>query len=136
MPSSERDEMRKIFFDAWNKYHEKRPVEPLEADIIAIILRHPEYHDFLNNSENLDKNHFLEQNPFLHMSLHLALQEQINTNRPAGIKAIYTKLCSGLGDKHSTEHKMIDCLATILWDAQQNQTMPDEKKYLEKLREL
>src|SRR5579872_2059838 len=97
MSSKERENMRKIFFDVWNKHQNKELLEPLEAHILSVILQHPEYHDLLNQAKNLEQN-FSEQNPFLHMSLHLALEEQIKTDRPAGIKAIYAKLYIKLQD--------------------------------------
>lgn len=136
MPTLDRENMRKVFFDVWEKHQKKELLEPLEAHILSIIINHPEYHEFLTRPENLEQDHFQEQNPFLHMSLHLALKEQITTDRPAGIKAIYSKLCVHLQDPHLVEHKMMDCLATILWDAQMSGKMPDEKKYLEKLLKL
>lgn len=136
MPASERDKMRQIFFDTWNKHQKKELLEPLEAQIVTVMTQHPEYYELLNQPENLEHSHFQEQNPFLHMSLHLALQEQITTDRPAGIKAIYSTLCLRLQDPHLVEHKMMDCLAAILWDAETTGKMPDEKNYLEKLKSL
>src|SRR5580698_8184444 len=106
MPDSERENMRKVFFDVWNKHQNNELLVPLEVQIIAIIIQHPEYHAFLNHPENLEQDHLLEQNPFFHMSLHLALQEQITMDRPAGIKAIYAKLCIKFQDTHLAEHKM------------------------------
>lgn len=136
MPASERENMRKVFFDAWNKHQKKELLEPLEAHILSIIIKHPEYHEFLTHPENLEQDHLEDKNPYLHMSLHLALEEQITTDRPAGIKTIYSKLCVHLQDPHLVEHKMMDSLASILWDAQMTGKMPDEKKYLEKLWKL
>lgn len=136
MPASERDNLRQVFFDAWNKHQNNALIEPLEAQIITIITQHPEYHGFLNQLEQLEQDHFFEQNPFLHMSLHLAIQEQIATNRPSGIKVIYSKLCVSLQDTHAVEHKMMDCLASILWNAQTTGKMPDENHYLEMLLKL
>lgn len=136
MPTAERDNMRQVFFDTWNKHQKKEILEPLEAQIAAIVLQHPEYHEFLSHTENLEQDHFQEQNPFFHMSLHLALREQITTDRPAGIKAIYSKLCLSLVDTHIVEHRMMDCLCAILWEAQTKGKMPDEKNYLEMLLRL
>ncbi len=130
MSATERKNMRKVFFDVWEKHQKKELLEPLEAHILSIIIKHPEYHEFLTQPKNLEQDHFQEQNPFLHMSLHLALKEQMMTDRPAGIKAIYTKLCLGLRDPHLVEHKMMDCLASMLWDAQTTGKMPDEHDYL------
>lgn len=135
MFSNDRNELRKVFFEAWKKHQQHLPIEPLEAQVIDIILRHPEYHDILSNPEKFQTHDFMESNPFLHMSLHLALREQISTNRPAGIKAIYEKLCHQLADAHDAEHRMVECLGTILWEAQQSGKMPDEQAYLEVLRQ-
>lgn len=136
MYTAERDECRKVFFESWYKYNNKLLLEPLEAKLIEIILLHPEYHPLLNDPKNIQFNDFVEHNPFLHMSLHLALHEQITTNRPNGIKQIYSTICSKLNDYHSAEHKMIDCLAQLLWDAQQMGRMPDESEYLQNLQKL
>jgi hypothetical protein len=136
MPTAERDHMRKVFFDAWNKHQAKKFLEPLENQIVEIILQHPQYHEFFSHPDNFEQDHFQEQNPFMHISLHLALHEQISTDRPAGIKAIYSKLCFSLQNSLVVEHKMMDCLASILWDAQTVGKMPDEKVYLEMLLRL
>ena len=110
------------------------PVEPLESQLIEIILLHPEYHALLNEPENLQADQFTETNPFLHMSLHLALREQVSTNRPKGILEIYQAVCSQFQDVHLAEHHMMECLANILWQAQQSGQMPDEQVYLELLK--
>jgi hypothetical protein len=133
MFSQERDQLRKVFFDAWRKHEDKLPLEPLEAQVVDVILMHPEYHFYLANQEAYQEKDFSEGNPFLHMSLHISVREQVSTNRPAGITMIYEKLCQKLGDKHLAEHHMMDCLAEILWQAQRDGTPPDENKYLGRL---
>jgi hypothetical protein len=70
------------------------------------------------------------------MSLHLAIREQVATNRPQGIQLIYEKLCEKYSDVHIAEHHILECLADMLWQAQQNGKMPDEKIYLERLKQL
>ena len=130
----ERDELGKVFFAAWQKHRENQLVEPIEAMIIDIILQHPEYHEFFAHPEETTE--FAGTNPFLHVSLHLALREQLGADRPVGIKAIYLALTNKLQDAHAAEHHMLDCLGQILWEAQQSGKMPDEQEYLEKLRSL
>jgi hypothetical protein len=134
--TAERDELRKVFFESWRKHQSRLPIEPLEAQLIDIILMHPEYHDLLNQPENVAIENFNETNPFLHMSLHLAIREQVATNRPQGIQLIYEKLCEKYSDVHIAEHHILECLADMLWQAQQNDKMPDEKIYLERLKQL
>ena|SRR5579872_5118576 len=136
MYSAERHELRNVFFEAWRKYENQLVIEPLEEKIVNIILKHPEYHVLLNDKEYSHTKDFVEANPFLHMSLHLALDEQINTNRPFGIQTIYRNLCIKFSDTHLAEHQMMECLAEILWEMQRSGKMIDEKEYLENLKKL
>jgi hypothetical protein len=134
--TSERDELRKIFFASWQKHQLQLPVEPLEVQLIEIILLHPELHELLNQPENFLAENFGSANPFLHLSLHLALREQVGTNRPPGIQKIYAKLCRQFNDVHLAEHHMLDCLEEILWIAQKENKNPDEQRYFEMLSRL
>ena len=72
-----------------------------------------------------------ETNPFLHMGMHIALKEQVSTDRPPGVRACYRALLHTLGDPHEAEHRMMECLGQVLWESQQQGGMPDESKYLE-----
>jgi hypothetical protein len=134
--TNERDHARKVFFDAWEKHQSQAPLEPLEAQLIDIILMHPEYHEVLSHPDDYQEANFSDENPFLHLSLHLAIREQVSLDRPAGIKTIYKNLLTKHQDILMAEHQMMNCLALILWDAQQNGKVADEKVYLEKLRQL
>lgn len=134
----DRNELRRMYSDAWAKFSQKLPLTPLETQIAAVIEWHPEYHDALG-SEYLDEDYTPEggqSNPFLHMGLHLGIREQVATNRPAGIRAIYQALVARVGDPHEAEHQMIDCLAETLWEAQSRNSPPDEQKYIERLNRL
>jgi hypothetical protein len=133
----DRAELRKMYADAWQKHTADLPMSALESQIAAVIAEHPEYHAAI--SENLDKDYNVEgaeTNPYLHMGLHLGIREQIATNRPAGIRAVFEKLAAKSGDPHAAEHRMIDCLAETLWEAQRAQRPPDERRYLESLQQL
>ena len=134
----DRNELRKMYADAWKKQCDKSPLTPLEAQIVDVVEWHPEYHDDVTSDE-LNKDYTPDggqTNPFLHMGLHLGIREQITTDRPAGINTIYSTLTSRTGDAHSAEHQMIDCLAETLWEAQSQNSPPDEVKYLDRLRRL
>lgn len=136
MFSSERGELRKMFFAAWRKHLDKLPIEPLDAQIIDVIIHHPEYHTLMDHPEKNQTADFGVENPFLHMSLHLAIREQISTDRPQGVKQIYLDLFEKYPDGLAVEHGMMECLEKILWDAQRNNMAPDEEKYLGLLRSL
>ena len=135
-----RDESRQFFIQTWQKMTAKQALEPLEALIARIIVEHPEYHAVLSApGQTLDDEYLSEDgrsNPFLHMGLHVALQEQLQSDRPPGIVALYQKLLQRWNhDVHDTEHKMIECLAESLWQAGRSGSMPDERRYLECLRQ-
>jgi hypothetical protein len=120
MFSTNRSEMRTIFFEAWRKYCEQLPLEALEMQIVNIILQHPEYHALLKQRDTYQEQDFDENNPFMHLSLHLAINEQINTNRPHGIQAIFRTFREELDDIHQAEHRLMDCLTDFLWQAHQS----------------
>jgi hypothetical protein len=131
----DRSELRKMYADAWAKSQAGAVLSPLEAQIANVVAEHPEYHDVIEG--NIAESDYVPEdgqtNPFLHMGLHLALREQVSTNRPSGIAAIHSKMSHKLGDLHDAEHRMIECLAETLWEAQSANQMPDENKYLERL---
>lgn len=127
-----------MYVDAWQKSVKSEVLSPLEAQIAAVIQEHPEYQAILEK-EPQDQEFAPEggqTNPFLHMGLHLAIREQVATNRPAGIATIHRTLSQKTGDAHNAEHQMIDCLAETLWEAQSANSPPDEQKYLERLHSL
>ncbi len=134
----DRNEIRKMYSDAWKKHCDGLPMTPLELQIANVIELHPEYHDDVT-TDDLDKDYTPDggkTNPFLHMGLHLSIREQVATNRPPGIASALTSLTKKCGDAHAAEHQMIDCLAETLWEAQSQNCAPDEQKYLERLDRL
>jgi hypothetical protein len=135
-----RDQMRRMYLEAWRKFSAREPLQPLEAQLAAVIAEHPEYVTWLESGENALTAEFTpeggRQNPFLHMGLHLAIREQVATDRPAGIAEVHQKLSARLGDAHAAEHTMLEALAEALWEAQRSGRPPDEQAYLERLRTL
>lgn len=134
----DRDELRRMYSDAWTSAKQGAVLSPLAAQIVRVIEEHPEYQSFIERS-SIGLEFLPEQgqsNPYLHMGLHLAVREQLATNRPAGIREVFEQLAKASGDPHAAEHAMLECLAESLWDSQRNQALPDEALYLERLRQL
>jgi hypothetical protein len=134
-----RQQLRQVYYEAWQKYKTNQPLTALEKVISNIIQLHPEYHSVIEDRTQLDQEYFVEQgetNPFLHMALHISLHEQISTNRPQGINTIYQSLVSKFGDAHTAEHQMMECLTESLWLAQRNNQPPSETDYLNALKAL
>ena len=133
----DRGELRQMYASAWQKHCDKDVLSPLEAQIAQVIEDHPEYHEAVTG--DLEQDFAVEDgktNPFLHMGLHLGIREQVATNRPTGIAKAFQSLAAKIGDPHTAEHRMIDCLAETLWEAQRQNQAPDEANYLEQLRQL
>ncbi|MDZ7644031.1 MAG: DUF1841 family protein [Woeseiaceae bacterium] len=138
MFGQDRDELRRMYMEAWRKARANEPLSALEAQIAGVIEDHPEYHDVLT-SAGLDADYTPqggETNPFLHMGLHLALRDQLQTDRPPGIRALHARIARRSDDRHDAEHRMIECLAETLWEAQGRGAPPDEARYLDRLRRI
>jgi len=135
-----RIELRRMYLEAWRKFRAQQALEPLEAQIAAVIAEHPEYVPWLESGESAVAAEFSpesgRQNPFLHMGLHLAIREQVATDRPRGVARVHRELSELLGDLHAAEHAMLERLAETLWEAQRSDTPPDEQLYLQRLQEL
>lgn len=133
-------ETRQMFFNSWNKYLHKKPLSPLEHEVAQVILAHPEYHKIIEQTDKFQEQAYYpelgETNPFLHMGLHLAVREQVTTDRPQGIHAAYKKLLKKYSDPLAVEHLIMDQLAECLWLSQRNNAPPDEKHYLNTLIQL
>ena len=135
---TDRNELRQMYVDAWRKSCASEILSPLEAQIAQVIQDHPEYQPAMS-ADTLDESFLPEggkTNPFLHMGLHLAVREQVATNRPAGIAEVFELLRKKSGDRHAAEHQALDCLAETLWEAQSQNAMPDEAAYLERLKKI
>lgn len=126
-----------MYVAAWRKRRDRVPTEPVEAQIADVVADHPEYHAALE-ADAVDRDYLPEggqTNPFLHMGLHLAVRDQVATDRPVGIRAAFASLTQRLASPHEAEHVLIDCLAETLWQAQAQNLPPDESAYLERIRQ-
>ncbi|MFO1435108.1 MAG: DUF1841 family protein [Gammaproteobacteria bacterium] len=134
----DREGARRMFVEAWRKYCARMPMEPLEVLIADVVQVHPEYHGWLVDDTEALQREFIpeggQSNPFLHMGMHIALREQVGSDRPAGIAELYRRAVWGASDSHGIEHEMMECLAEALWRAQRENRLPDETAYLECLR--
>lgn len=128
-----REESRRFLAEAWRKYRAGEPLSGLEPTAARLIAMHPEYHAMLEADAHLDRDYRPGQgevNPFLHLSLHLAVAEQLAIDQPAGIVAHYERLCTARGDAHAALHALVECLGEVVWQAQRTHTGPDAALYL------
>ena len=133
-----RDDVRRFFCEARRKQRDALPLTPLETIAAGWIGRHPEYHALLDDPEAALQAEFPpeggRENPFLHLSLHLSLAEQVGIDQPPGIREAWRSLLQATGDEHEAAHRAIDALAETVWEAQRDRVPPSNERYLERLR--
>ena len=135
MWSPSRDEVRRFFIDTWGKYTRGESLAGLEQTALGVLLLHPEYHPLLAQGEQALEGEYTpeagELNPFLHLSLHLAIEEQLSIDQPRGIRGEFERLAKKTGSEHDAKHALLECLGETIWEAQRSGRPPDEEAYLE-----
>lgn len=132
-----REQVRHFFIDAWRKHSVHEVLSPLEMIAVDIIGQHPEYHSILENPASIERDFTPEDgqiNPFLHLSLHLAIEEQLSIDQPPGIRSAFEKIAIARGERHSAIHDTLECLGQTMFEAQRNGAPPDSLAYLECIR--
>jgi len=142
-PEPSREQLRahrQVFWDAWHKAQADLPLNALEVRIARVIQMHPEFHHFFDDMEDfLDRNFEVDDgmNPYLHLSLHLALEEQAATKHPPEMaQALNHMVAIKKMDRHDALHKLLDVLAETVYYAQRAGREPDVEAYARRMREL
>jgi hypothetical protein len=134
MSTPDRAATREVFFRAWAHYRAQQPLEGVERLIVQVALQHPEYQAVLDAPDSFNDRDYLPEtgqtNPFLHLGLHIALEEQLSVDQPRGLRGYYERLCTRTGDSHAAQHQVLECLAEALWQMQRHGTTFDESRYL------
>lgn len=132
------NDVRRFFCEAFRKQREGVLLTPLEALAADWIGEHPEYHGDLQDVEaalaavfNVEAG---RTNPFLHLSMHLSLTEQVSIDQPSGIRQAFELLAARRGSAHEAHHEMMECLGEMLWASQRSGLPPDGLKYLDCVR--
>ncbi|MDD3353858.1 DUF1841 family protein [Zoogloea sp.] len=132
-----RDQARQFFLTAWTKHKNREVLTQLEVIAADLIAHHPEYHPLLDNPEAIHKDFSPEDgqiNPFLHLSLHLAIEEQLSINQPPGIREAFELCQARQGDRHAALHDVLEALGETLWRAQRDKAPLDGKAYVDAVR--
>lgn len=133
-----RDQVRRFFRDVLAKKRSGAPLTPIEAMAGDWVELHPEYFDVLAPLPDGEPDPFVaaegEANPFLHLSMHLSIDEQLSIDQPPGIRAAMEQLTLKLGSAHDAHHEAMECLGEMLWTAQRNGTPPDGLAYIACIR--
>ena len=129
-----RDEARRFMIEAWRKHEAQEFSTPLERMAAAVVAMHPEYRSVLERPETHAHRDYHpeagEINPFLHLSLHLAVAEQLGIDQPPGLRGHFERLKNARGSEHEALHALVECLGEVMWQAQRHGTGPDGALYL------
>lgn len=128
-----RDDARNFLFESWRKHRTKGLLTPLEDLTAKLIAKHPEYHSLLEDPDRYKNRDYQpeqgETNPFLHLMMHLTIEEQISIDQPSGIRAHFMRLTHKFESEHEAQHRMMDCIGEMILQAQRNRTQPDAQVY-------
>lgn len=135
-PSS--NDVRQFFCEVQRKRLAAEPLTPLEAQAADWVAEHPEYHDELADAEAaIARRYDIEQgrtNPFLHLSMHLSITEQVSIDQPRGIRQAVELLAARRGSLHAAHHEVMECLGEMIWASQRSGLPPDGLAYLDSVR--
>jgi Domain of unknown function (DUF1841) len=132
-----RDQVREFFIETWRKHKAAEVLTPLEAIALDWIIEHPEYYADFENDQAMTTDYSVDKgrtNPFLHLSMHLAIAEQLSIDHPPGIWAAYQQLVNR-SDAHQAAHEIMECLGQVVWEAQRLGTPLDSDSYIELIRQ-
>ncbi len=139
MFSPSQNDVRRFFCAALAKQAEGRPLSPLEAIAADWIGEHPEYRAELADADAaVAKVYDVETgrtNPFLHLSMHLSISEQVSIDQPPGIRQASELLAARLGSAHAAQHELMECLGEMLWESQRSGLPPDGARYVDCARQ-
>jgi hypothetical protein len=132
------NDVRTFFCEAWRKHRAGEPLSAMDTLAAQWTERHPEYHADLADLEaalaavyTVDAG---RTNPFLHLSMHLSISEQVSIDQPRGIRQAVELLAAKRGDLHAAQHEVMDCLGEMLWESQRSGRPPDPHAYLDRVR--
>jgi hypothetical protein len=133
-----RQQARQFFIDAWRKACSSELLTPMEDLAARVVALHPEYHALLAQGEAaLEREWTVEggqSNPFMHLSLHLAIEEQLQIDQPPGLRAAFEAQCTRLQDRHAALHIVLEALGETLWQSQRSAQPPDGAAYLARVK--
>lgn len=133
-------DVRRFFCGAYHKWSHNLAMEAIEALAAEWIAQHPHYHAHLADVEqalaDMGQTHTAQDNPFLHLSMHLSISEQCSIDQPRGIRQAVELLAAKRGDLHTAHHDVMDCLGRMIWESQRSGRPPDPRQYIADIQRL
>lgn len=131
-------DVRRFFCAAYARSRAALPLDPMQALAARWVDEHPEYHaDLADEAAALEAVYTVEEgrtNPFLHLSMHLTIEEQLAIDQPSGIRQAVELLAARRQSLHAAHHEVMECLGDMIWASQKSGLPPDGQAYLENVR--
>lgn len=131
-------QVRQFFCDVFVKHRDGAPLTALEAIAADWVAEHPEYHTELADVASAQAAVYDvdagRTNPFLHLSMHLSISEQVSIDQPRGIAQAFALLAARRGSAHAAQHEVMECLGEMMWTSQRNGLPPDGERYIDCVR--
>lgn len=128
-------DVRRFFCGTYQKWQLQQPMEAMEALAAEWIAQHPEYHATLADVDralaDLGTLKEGQENPFLHLSMHLSISEQCSIDQPRGIRQAVELLTARLEDLHAAHHEVMACLGDMLHESQRSGRPPNPLTYID-----
>jgi hypothetical protein len=128
-------DVRRFFCTTYRKLREGAVLTPLEALAAQWIDAHPEYHaDLADEAAALAARYDVDggrTNPFLHLSMHLSISEQVGIDQPPGIRQAVELLAARRGSLMDAHHEVMECLGEMIWASQRSGLPPDGAAYVD-----
>lgn len=133
------DDVRRFFCETYRKSQVREILTPLESIAADWINQHPEYHNVFSDLDSaLAADYSVTQgqtNPFLHLSMHLTISEQISVDQPAGVRFAFQRLAQKTNSEHDAHHQIMECLGEMIWTSQRTGMPPDGAAYIDALNQ-
>jgi hypothetical protein len=127
-------DVRRFFCTVYEKSLDGRSLEAIEIIASQWIDEHPEYHvelaDLDQALRQMNQADPDQENPFLHLSMHLSISEQCSIDQPRGIRQAIELLTSRRNSLHQAHHEAMECLGSMLWESQRAGRAPDGAAYI------
>ncbi|HLL13004.1 MAG TPA: DUF1841 family protein [Rubrivivax sp.] len=131
-------DVRRFFCTIHAKQRGGMPLDAMELVAAPWIAEHPEYHPELTDAEAaVAAMYTVEEgrsNPFLHLSMHLSIQEQVAIDQPSGIRQAVELLAARRNSLHDAHHEVMECLGEMIWASQRSGLPPDGQAYIDCVR--
>jgi len=129
---------RAYMAEVWHKVNENADLTEEEELLAEQMQAHSEYSEVWENKDLGE--HFFdltkEENPFLHISLHVMLERQIRSNNPPYVRRAIERLAAQGEDPHDVQHAILRILVSEMWAVMTQRRPFNLKQYCDQIESL